>query len=195
MTTSSSFLPFALSGFPWQLSRLNTVVQRESYDDHTSFPSHRVVMSAFLLPLCSWCFSWKGWGKNRLLALFWLSVIWVYLESCEAVSIADSIVMFSQIDSLCDYSAFVVPYQRQDARNRVKLDLKDAKKKINCLHKWKHCVKILVYTLTYSYRLINCQEVLSNLNCKSASPSFVINFSLFHRGNKPTVYFIRYKLY
>lgn len=33
--------------------------------------------------------------KKTSLALFWLSVIWVYLESCEAVSSAASVVMFS----------------------------------------------------------------------------------------------------
>lgn len=39
-------------------------------------------------------------NEKKILGLFWLSVIWVYLESCEAVSSAASVAMFSYSDIL-----------------------------------------------------------------------------------------------
>lgn len=40
-------------------------------------------------------FVMKNKEKKHPKLFFWLSVIWVYLESCEAVSSAASVVMFS----------------------------------------------------------------------------------------------------
>lgn len=63
------------------------------------------MISTHLLCLCCYCcfsptalllmFVMKNKEKKTSQAFFWLSVIWVYLESCEAVSSAASVVMFS----------------------------------------------------------------------------------------------------
>lgn len=61
------------------------------------------MISTHLLCLCYCCFSPTALllmfvmknKEKKSQAFFWLSVIWVYLESCEAVSSAASVVMFS----------------------------------------------------------------------------------------------------
>lgn len=61
--------------------------------------STHLAVSQLLLLLFSYCFALdvchEKQGKKTSQAFFWLSVIWVYLESCEAVSSAASVVMFS----------------------------------------------------------------------------------------------------